>query len=149
MRKFLLTLIGLIVVVGVIGGVWWFGYRVGYKQGALAAANDNPAAAIPRGNDFDWERMPMHEFGNRAERGFQPGFGPGGFRMMPYGRGFGFFSPIRLILQLAVLGFVIWLIYKLLTGWRLSFTRATPEPPRVEPVQPVESSTQNTEEQSK
>ena len=147
MRKFLLTLIGLIVIVGVIGGVWWLGYRVGYKQGAGVAIGDNPAVVIPRGNDFDWGHMPRHEFGIRPDRGLPPGFGPRGFRMMPYGIGFGFFSPVRLILQLAIVGFVIWLLYELLTGWRLSFTRPTPATPRVEPAQPAETEARNTEEQ--
>lgn len=151
MRKFLLTLFAIVLTAGVLAGVGFVGYRFGYRQGALVTSSSNgDTNTLPftRGNDFEWKRMPMHNFGNSVDRGFHPGFGPGGFRMVSHSRGFGFFSPIRFIVQLAVLGLVIWLAYKLLTGWRLSFTRATTESPRVVPAQPVESEAKSNEEQS-
>lgn len=149
MKRFLLTLLALIVIVGVLAGVGFAGYRYGFQQGALAASKgDTVIPPFARGDDFHWKRMPIPEFGEGLNRNFHPGFGPGGFGMRPRGLGFGFFSPIRILVQLAVLGFVVWLVYKLLTGWRLTFTRATPESPRVEPVQSVESETKPTEEQS-
>jgi hypothetical protein len=65
---------------------------------------------------------------------------------MPFGRGFGFlFSPIRLLIQLAFLGLIVWLGYKLLTGWRFSLTRPAVESPRSEPAQPVEAEVKNDE----
>jgi hypothetical protein len=152
MKKFLLTLLAIVLILGVLAGAGFVGYRFGYRQGALAASPSNSninTQPFARDNDFDWKRMPMPNFRNGPDRGFHPGFGPGGFGMMHHGRGFGFFSPIRFVLQLAVLGLIIWLVYKLLTGWRFTFTRATPESRKVEPApEPAESETQNTEEQS-
>jgi hypothetical protein len=146
MKKVLLTLLALVVVVGVLAGAGFAGYRIGYRQGVLATTNaDTTVRPFVPGNDLNLRRMPMHEFGQGMNR-FHPGFGPGGVRMMPFGRGFGFFfSPIRLLIQLAFLGFIIWLVYKLLTGWRLSLTRTAVESPRVEPAQPAASESKNDE----
>jgi hypothetical protein len=146
MKKFLLTLLALVLIVGVLAGVAFLGYRLGYKQGALTIAAPNGSTNIRpfmHGDDFAWRKMPMHNFGIDPHFGFHPGFG-----MMLPGRGFGFFSPILFVVQLAVLGFIIWLVYKLLTGWRLTLTRTTAESPRAEPVQPVKSETKDTEGQS-
>jgi hypothetical protein len=139
MKKVLLTLLALVVLVGVLAGAGFVGYRFGYRQGVQAASNtDTTVRPFAPGNDFNLRRMPMPEFGRGMNR-FHPGFGP-------RGRGFGFFfSPIRLLIQLAILGFVIWLAYKLLTGWRLSLTRTAVERPRVEPAQPAASESKNDE----
>jgi len=140
MRKFLLTLLVILVIAGALAGAGFAGYRFGYQRGMLATSNgDVPAAPFARGNDFHWEQMPMDEFHRGLNRDFQPRFGPGGFRMMDRRGGFGIFPLFGLLIQLAILGFFVWLVYKLLTGWRISFTRATVESPRAEPVQPVES----------
>lgn len=149
MKKVLLTLLALVVVVGVLAGAGFGGYRIGYRQGVLATSKaDTTIRPFLPGNDFNWRHMPMHEFGHGMNR-FHPGFGHGGLRLMPFGGGFGFFfSAIRLLIQLAILGFIFWLAYKLLTGWRLSLTRTTAENPRVEPAQPVEAETKSTEDQS-
>jgi hypothetical protein len=147
MRRFLLTLLAVIVIVGVLAGVGFAGYRYGYQQGAMAASNgDTVVPPFARGNDFGRNRMPMHDFGWGIRPGLHRGFGD--FGMMGRGGGFGIFPLYGLLIQLAILGSVVWLVYKLLTGWRLSLTRATPESPRVETVQSVESETKPTEEQS-
>jgi hypothetical protein len=149
MRRLLLTLLAIIAIAGALAGAGFAGYRFGYQRGALSASNvDLPAVPFARGDDFHWERMPFHRFDNGMNRNFDREFGPGRFRMMSPGRGLGFFLPIGFLVQLFVLGFIVWLIYKLLTGWRISFTRATPESPRVEPLQSVESQTKPTEDQS-
>ena len=147
MRKVLLTLLALVVLVGVLAGAGFAGYRLGYRQGVQAASNaDTTVRPFGRGNDFSLRRMPMPYFDQGMPR-FQRGFGPGGLRMMPFGRGFGFFfSPIRLLIQLAFLGFIVWLAYKLLTGWRFSLTRPAVESPRSEPAQPVESEAKHDED---
>jgi hypothetical protein len=138
MKRFLLASLTIIVIAVVLAGVGFAGYRYGFQQGALAASNNGDTLPpFARGNDFGWNRMPMHEFGWSMRPGFQHGFGD--FRMMGRGGGFGIFPLFGLLIQLAILGFIVWLIYKLLTGWRISFTRATVESPRVEPAQPVES----------
>ena len=83
MKKILLTLLGIVVVVGILAGAGFAGYRYGYVQGA--AGNGLP---FVRGNGFNWERMPMHDnFGwNMRPGGFQRGMG--GFGMLGLG-GFG------------------------------------------------------------
>ena len=146
MKRILLTLLALVVFAGILAGAGFAGYRFGFQQGVQAASNSNTTVRpFERGNDFNLRRMPMPYFGQDMPR-FQRGFGPRGLRMMPFGRGFGFlFSPIRLLIQLAFLGLIVWLGYKLLTGWRFSLTRPAVESPRSEPAQPVESEVKNDE----
>ena len=67
-------------------------------------------------HQFGWNRMPMHNFGPGIP-GLQPGF-----NMMGRG-GFGFFPFFGLLLQLAIVGLIIWLVYKVVTGWRITLTR--------------------------
>ena len=136
MKKVLLTLFGIIVVVGVLAGAGFVGYRFGYMQGATA---DVERASLPalRNKGFDPQGIPMHNFGNGFERGFNNMPGHQGFmdRGMR-GGGIGFFSPFRFIVQIAIVGLIIWLAYKLFTGngWKLSLTRQTVENPKVEPA---------------
>src|SRR5215204_6349836 len=136
MKKVILTLLGIILVLGVLAGAGFVGYRFGYMQGATS---DIESAALPalRDRGFDLQGMPMHNFGNNFERRFNnmPGHQDFGFmdRGM-HGGGFGLFSPFHFIVQIAVLGLIIWLVYKLFTGngWKLSLTRQTVENPKVE-----------------
>jgi hypothetical protein len=160
MKKVLLTLLAIIVIVGALGGAGFAGYQIGLRQGrqaTLAARpnnnnnNQQPStrgiAPMMPGNNFGFGHMP--NFGRGMERNFQRGFGPGGFGfgMMPMGRGFGFFGIfglLGLLIRLAIFGFIIWVIYKLLTGWRFSFAPRTVEAPKAEasqPVPPAESET--------
>lgn len=127
MKKVLLTLLGIIVVAGILAGAGFAGYRMGYMHGAQASA-DGTVTFVPRQmpmHSFDQgiapQNMPMHNFGKGNDRGFNRGFGPGGFGMQ--GRGmhggrFGFFS----LFHLAVWGVVIWLAYKWFknSGWTLT-----------------------------
>lgn len=141
MKRFLLTLLAIVGIAGVLAGVGFAGYRFGYRQAGQTTSNDEVIIRpSERGNDFNWYRMPMRRFGDEMPRNFHrgPGFGPGGIGMRMYDRGFGFFSMFRFLVQVAILGLIAWLVYKLLTGWRISFTRAVVENPKVEPVQPVE-----------
>jgi hypothetical protein len=141
MRRFLLTLLAVLVILGGLAGAGFAGYRFGYQQGALAAS-DGEITIMPfrRGDDFGLNRMPMHEFGWGMRPGFQRGFGEFGIMGRGRGWGFGIFPLFGLLVQLAILGFIVWLVYKLLTGWRLSLTpRSVPESSRVEPARPVES----------
>jgi hypothetical protein len=119
MRKVLLSLIAAVLVIGSFAAVGYSAYRVGYNQGAEATAGgDTPL--FRQFEDFRPRGMPMHNFGRDIERGFNRGFGPGGFPRM----GFGFFSPILFLGRIAVLGLVLWFIYWLFTrsGWRLTRT---------------------------
>lgn len=138
MKKVLLTLLGIILVAGVLAGAGFAGYRIGYNHGALASA-DEVVRLAPLGKDFGMHGMPMHNFNQGFdERRFNQRIGPGDFGMMGRGGGmrFNFFSPFHFIVRLAVLGLIIWLAYKLFTGngWKLSLTRQTVENPKVEPA---------------
>jgi len=139
MKKVLLTLLGIIVVVGILAGAGFTGYRIGYNHGATASA-DGTVTFTPRlmpmhnfDQGFNPHNMPMHNFGKGDERGFNRGFGPGSFGMMGRGmRGGGIFS----LLHIAVLGILIWFAYKLIkgSGWKLSLTHQAVESPKVEPA---------------
>ena len=135
MKKVLLTLFGIILVLGVLAGAGFAGYRFGYMQGAAANIDGTSLPAL-RNRGFGLQGMPMHGFGNNFERRFNnmPGHQNFGFMELGRGGGFGFFSPFRFILQIAVIGLIIWLAYKLFTGngWNLSLTRQTVETPKVE-----------------
>ena len=137
MKRILLTWLGIVLVVGVLAGVGFSGYRFGYAQGATAASGDD-ALTFLRGNGFEFHRMPMHNFERGMGPNFQRGFGRVDM-LVHRGGGFGFFSPLHFLFQIAVLGFIIWLAYKFFTGWRLSFTppttQAAPQTPKVEPVE--------------
>lgn len=133
MKKVLLTLLAVVVLLGVLAGAGFAGYRYGYFQGA--AGDEVPFA---RGNNFGWNRMPMHEFDRGMGPGFQRGFG-----MMDRG-GFGFF-PFHILLTLAFWGLVIWLAYKLLTGWRLTLVQPNQPAPAASKPEPVPTDNQNLE----
>ena len=138
MKKVLLTLLGIILVAGVLAGAGFAGYRIGYNHGALASA-DEVVRLAPLGKDFSMHGMPMHNFNQGFdERRFNQRIGPGDFGMLGRGGGmrFNFFSPFHFIIRLAIFGLIIWLAYKLFTGngWKLSLTRQTVENPKVEPA---------------
>jgi hypothetical protein len=134
MRKVLLSLIAVVLVLGLFAAVGYSAYRVGYDQGAQAAAGGDTTLFRPF-EDVGPRGMPMHPFGRDIERGFPRGFGPGRFP----GIGFGFFSPILFLARVAVLGLVLWFIYWLFTrsGWRLTRT------PRVTAATPSNTSAEN------
>ena len=134
MRKVLFTLLGIMVVVGVLAGAGFAGYRIGYMQGARANAKGN-TQVLPPNKGFDPRGMPMRNFGNDFERGFNRGFGPRGFGMMERGmggRGFGFFSPFFLLIRVGFWAFIIWLVYKVIKGSGWTLTRQVAATPKAE-----------------
>jgi hypothetical protein len=133
MKKVLLTLLVILVVLGVVGAAGFTGYRLGYARGAQGIANGQ----TPNLRPFDRVgpgRMPLDHFG--MDRGFRRGFGMGGFPMM----GFVVFSLLRFVIQIAVLGLILWFGYWLFTrsGWRLTreTTRTTQTTQTTESVPP-------------
>jgi hypothetical protein len=132
MKKILLTLLGIIVVLGLFGAVGYTSYRFGYAQGIQATTNGDTSQLRPF---HDLHPRGMDRFG--MDREFQRGFGPGRFP----GRGFGFLSPWRWLAPLAVLAlialFISWLFTR--SGWRV--TRQTTEsvPPPSPPAPPPPS----------
>jgi hypothetical protein len=137
MKKVLLTLLGVIVVVGLLGGAGFIGYRTGFNQGTRAfAARQAAAAQLPPQNKnvnpngqppqnfnrgFGFQNMPGRNFGNGMNRSFNRGFG----MMMNGGRGFGggFFGPFQFLFRIAVFAFIIWVIYMLFKGGGWTLTR--------------------------
>ena len=129
MKKILLTLLVVILALGLFAAVGYTGYRLGYAQGVQTAATGDTAQPGLRPFD-DFGRRGIPNLGDRFERDFHRGVGPGGFPM----RGFGFFSPLRFLVQVAVLALLVGFVYWLFTrsGWRLTRTAqttGTPPPP--------------------
>ena len=143
MKKFLLTLLAVIVVLGVLAGIGLTGYRYGLARG-FATSLDGRAPAFGRGNDFNMRPGGQFEFGMRPD--LHHGFGLRGFHMQGRGGfGFGFFPFFRVLLTLAFWGFVIWLGYKLLTGWRLTLVQPNQTAPVVNQPEPTPTNDQTPE----
>src|SRR5512134_1238321 len=107
MKKVLLTLLVIVLAGGVIGAAGFTGYRFGYAQGVQATANGETPSLRPF-DRFGPDRLP-ERFG--MDRGFERGFG---MRGVP-GMGFGVFSLLRFLLQIAVLALIVWFVYWLFT----------------------------------
>jgi len=128
MKKVFLALFGVIIVIAVLAGAGFVGYRVGYDQAARASGNDNIASNWLSEN-HGRDEMPRFNFGRetnrRLERAFDRGFPRGYFRMMPRGREFGIFSLLRILVHISILVLVLALVYLLFirSGWRLSVTK--------------------------
>ena len=126
MKKFLLTLLAVIVIVGVLAGVGFAGFRIGYNNAATGTGN---VPAVGRYYHMDPDRMPMY----RYNEGF-------GSRMMPYGApmmgrgGFGFFSPLHFLWNILVIGLIVWFVYWLFTksGWRITREKTENTSPKTE-----------------
>jgi len=142
MKKVLLTLLGIIVVVGILAGAGFAGYRIGYSRAGVTAL-DETVRLQPRDKTPGLHGMPMHNFGNNFERGFNQMPGHPGFVIMDrgtHGRGFGFMSPFFFLMRIAIWALVIWLIYKVIkgNGWHISITRQSVEAPQATTPAPNE-----------
>ena len=117
MKKILLTLLGIVVMLGIFAAVGYAGYRYGYVQGARTTAAGNTPQLRPFGDD-ELRGMPMHPF--RFERSIHRRFGSGMLPLM----GLGFFSPLIWLGRILVLALIVWFVYWLFTrsGWRLTRT---------------------------
>ena len=125
MKRFLLSLLVIVVALGLLGAVGYAGYRYGFTQGMIVASrgtNGNGPAVVP-GFGTGPRGMPMHNFG------FQRGDVRNGFGMMGrggFGFGFPLFPLLGLLMWLLFLGLIgagiYWLVAR--SGWRL--TRTTP-----------------------
>jgi hypothetical protein len=143
MKKVLLSLFAVTLVIAVLAGTGFAGYRVGYDQAARASGNDSIAPhwlSENRGRD----EMPRFNFGRdtdgRPEHAFDRGFPRGYFRMMPLmprGRELGIFSLLRMLAHFSIWVLVLALVYLLFirSGWRLSVTKQ----PIQAPPAPVET----------
>ncbi len=131
------TIIAL-VVIGLLVAGGFAAYRLGYVHGFSAASSGDMSSFwverfddMPHGGYFgdmdDFRRdgswmMP----GSRYPGSYMDGYSsPFNRNIMGHGSLF-FFSPFLLLVRIAFWGFVIWLIYKFVTGrWKFS---VTPQP---------------------
>jgi hypothetical protein len=144
MKKFLLSLVVIILTLGLLGAVGYAGYRYGFTQGMIVASNQNnngSASGTGNGKVQPWgpgfgmmqRGMPMHNFG------YGRGLERDGFGMMRRG-GFGFFPLLGALIWLLFLGLIVagivWLINR--SGWRLTRTATVAAAP-VTPTPVVEA----------
>ena len=129
MKKFLFSLLILVVALGLLAGAGFAGYRIGYSHGL---ASTGTASEFRRPFQMNPQFMPHDGFG----RGFDhySMMRPGGFNT----RGVVFFSPLHFLWNIAVLGLIIWLVYWLFTksGWQI--TRKIDTDQSVQTTDPVE-----------
>lgn len=117
MKKVLLTLLAAIVVLGALAGAGYAGYRIGFAQGAISSGN---APFIGRSERMSPGYMPMmpnfdRDFGLRVQPYRTPTLGWDVF-------GFGWFTLIRLLWNVAVVALIAWVVYWLFarSGWRIT-----------------------------
>lgn len=132
MKKVLLTLLAMIVIIGALAGAGYWGYRIGYANGATGSDNEQ---FFGRSFHMNPNQMPFHRNDEGFNRGFDRGFGfnqnpmmrPG--RYQSIGMGYSYFSPLHVVWNIAVLALIAWFIYWLFTksGWQI--TRTTPKDP--------------------
>src|SRR5688572_11016611 len=101
MKKGILSIIGVVLIIGLFAGAGFAGYRIGYTRGVQASANGD-APLFGRFERFSPERMPMPSFGKDFDRGFERGFPRERFQMMQCGHGFGILYPLMLLSHLAL-----------------------------------------------
>lgn len=140
MKRILLTLLGVVIVIGALAGAGFAGYQIGFRQGAHTTNGDGaPFVGRP---DFNSERLPF-PLDRGFERGFDRDFPRGGFRMIYSDRGgFGFFGPFMFLGHIVFWGLILLLAYLLFTrsGWRLTRTEQTVQqtPPNAKTVTTVQ-----------
>ena len=139
MKRILLTLLAAVLVIGVLAGAGYAGYRFGFRQGARTSSNGDASPFVGR-PEINSERPPF-PLERGFDRDFNRGFPNGGFRIMNRG-GFGFFSPFMFLGHIVLWGLLLLLIYLLFTrsGWRLTRTEQTVQKtsPNVETVTTVQ-----------
>ena len=123
MKKFLLTLLAVVVILGAAAGIGFAGYRIGYVQGAAADGN---APLFMRPDRMNPNYMPgfRRDFGLWRQPYHAPMMGRGIF-------GFSLFTPLRLLWNIAVLALIAWFVYWLFakSGWRITRQTNEPQPP--------------------
>jgi hypothetical protein len=143
-RKWLTYTLGILLTLVVLGVVGAVGYRIGTMQNAtfvhpsFTQNFDGGAQTMPR--SFQNDGMPP-----RMQENFHNNGGPQGMQANPHNQGFdnrgnnrgfdrrggrSFFPPIFGLIHLALLGLLLWVVYKLVknSGWRLTRVAASPAP---------------------
>ena len=68
MKKVILSIIGVVLIIGLFAGAGFAGYRIGYTRGVQASANGD-APLFGRFERFGPQKMPMPSFGKDFDRG--------------------------------------------------------------------------------
>src|SRR5512145_1282623 len=100
MKKFLLSLLVIVLSLGLLGAAAYAGYRYGYTQGVAAVSNGDSQLLGP-GFRIGPDEMRTHNFG------FNRRFDRDGFGMLPREFGFGFFPFFGLLTRLLFWGLII------------------------------------------
>lgn len=122
--KWIWRVLAVLFTLVVLAAVGFTGFRIGVAQAANLTA-DNSAFLLGHGHGFDGGMMKGdfdgHSFDHGRSSGGRGDFGGGR-------SGFSLFSPLFLLIRLAVLGGLIWLGYTLVkrSGWKLMKTPAAP-----------------------
>lgn len=125
MKKVFLTLLAVIVIVGALAGVGYWSYRIGYANGTTGSDN---GPFFGRSFHMNPSQMPFHRYDEGFNRGFDRGFGFNQHPMMRpgkyhgFGIGYGYFSPLRALRNIATLALIAWFVYWLFTksGWQIT-----------------------------
>ncbi len=122
MKKWIVRILIAVLVIGAFAAVGFVGYRVGLGHGAQLSG-DVDKNTVRGAEPFHRGGMPDFQFGFQG-REFQRGFQEHGFQMRHRG-GFGFMPPFMPLIQVALLGLMIWFAYKMFkgNGWTLSLAR--------------------------
>jgi hypothetical protein len=135
-RKWLTYTLGILLTLAVLAVVGAVGFRLGTMQNASFTHNfDGGPQSLPR--NFQNDDMPL-----RMQKNFHKNGGSQGLQGNPYNQGFDirggdrrggrlpFFAPIFGLIHLALLGLLLWVVYKLVknNGWRLTRVAASPAP---------------------
>ncbi len=150
MKKFLLSLLVIVLALGLLGAAGAAGYRFGFTQGMVAASvrsntdgGNGNGRVQPFGPGFGMmpRGMPMHNF--RFTGDFD---GDGLSRIGRRGFGFGFFPLFGFLVWLLFIGLIvagiIWLVNR--SGWRLTRTApaaGAPAPTTVVETRPAAETT--------
>ena len=146
MKRILLTLLAAVLVIGVLAGAGYAGYRFGFRQGARTSSNGDASPFVGR-PEINSERPPF-PLERGFDRDFNRGFPHGGFQIMRHRGGLGFFSTFMFLGQIAFWGLIFLLVYLLFTrsGFIISRTQQTVQntPASVETeIKPQEQAPQN------
>ena len=136
-KKWLWWTLGILAALVLLAGAGFAGYRVGVVKGAQLADNpDAKAFMFEHMNRFEgkgWDHPNIQGQMPVFHQDFRQGHGFGGMRG-------GFFSPLFGLVRVAFWGFILWMVYKLISnsGWKL--VREVPAAaPAVTPPAVVES----------
>ena len=143
-RKWITYTLGILLTLAVLAVVGAAGFRIGTMQNAsfthpsFTKNFDGRPQSMPRNfqNDDMSPRMQENFHNNGGPQGMQANPHNQGFDNRGNNRGFdrrggrSFFPPIFGLIHLALLGLLLWVVYKLVknSGWRLTRVAASPAP---------------------